>query len=57
MSLAGIQNNSLDTGLRRYDAGNLDTHLCEVVLSRSLEAAAELSVFLLPPGGRLPPLF
>ena len=33
MFLAGIQKNSLDTGLRRYDPEDLDTHLCGVVLS------------------------
>jgi hypothetical protein len=33
MVLARIQMNSLDTGLRRYDAWDLDTHLCGVVLS------------------------
>ena len=35
MFLAGIQKNTLDTGLRRYDQGDLDTHLCGVVLRRS----------------------
>jgi hypothetical protein len=32
MLLAGIQINNLDTGLRRYDARDLYTHLCGVVL-------------------------
>ena len=35
MVLAGIQKNNLDTGLRRYDVGDLDTHLCGVVHSRA----------------------
>jgi hypothetical protein len=33
MVLAGIQSNNPGTGLRRYDAWDLDTHLCGVVLS------------------------
>jgi hypothetical protein len=44
MVLAGIQKNNLDTGLRRYDARDLDTHLCGVALRLPAKAKA-VSVF------------
>jgi hypothetical protein len=35
MVLAGIQKSNLDTGLRRYDVWDLDTHLCGAALRGS----------------------
>jgi hypothetical protein len=37
MVLAGIQKNNPDNGLRRYDAWDLDTHLCGVALRNQLK--------------------